>query len=113
MLSASLKKTFPSFHAFILRLSLALSVHCSLQDDHNINFNVSIRPQNISVQQFGSMAHGLIVFLHLKVLLSGKSVRSWCDGMSGRSFMVDPLSYFSCNKGRGMSYPVCGMVHIK
>ena len=33
----------------------------------------------------------------------------------------DPLSYFSfqpvlhdwCNKGRGMCYPVCGMVHIK
>ena len=35
--------------------------------------------------------------------------------------MVDPLSYFSfqlvlhdlCNKGRGMYYPVCGMMHIK
>ena len=34
---------------------------------------------------------------------------------------VDPLSYFSfqpvlhnwCNKGHGMYYPVCGMVHIK
>ena len=34
---------------------------------------------------------------------------------------VDPLSYFSfqpvlhdwCNTGRGMCYPVCGMVHIK
>ena len=34
---------------------------------------------------------------------------------------VDPLSYFSfqpvlhdwCNKGRGMCYPLCGMVHIK
>ena len=34
---------------------------------------------------------------------------------------VDPLSYFSfqpvlhdwCNKGRGMCYPVCGMVHVK
>ena len=34
---------------------------------------------------------------------------------------VDPLSYFSfqpvlhdwCKKGRGMYYPVCGMVHIK
>ena len=34
---------------------------------------------------------------------------------------VNPLSYFSfqpvlhdwCNKGRGMCYPVCGMVHIK
>ena len=33
----------------------------------------------------------------------------------------DPLSYFSfqpvlhdwCNKGRGMYYPVCGMMHIK
>ena len=35
--------------------------------------------------------------------------------------MVNPLSYFSfqpmlhdwCNIGRGMCYPVCGMVHIK
>ena len=34
---------------------------------------------------------------------------------------VDPLSYFSlqpvlqdwCNKGHGMHYPVCGMMHIK
>ena len=34
---------------------------------------------------------------------------------------VDPLSYFSvqpvfhdwCNKGRGVCYPVCGIVHIK
>ena len=33
---------------------------------------------------------------------------------------VDPLGYFSfqpvlhdwCNKGRGMYYPVCGMMHI-
>ena len=36
---------------------------------------------------------------------------------SDRSFMVDPLSYILfhdwCNKGRGMCYPVCGMVHIK
>ena len=39
-----------------------------------------------------------------------------CDTMFSR-----PLSYFSfrpvlhdwCNKGRGMCYPVCGMVHIK
>ena len=35
--------------------------------------------------------------------------------------MVDPLSYLSfqsklhdwCNKGRGMCYPVCGILHIK
>ena len=53
--------------------------------------------------------------------LRGKSIRSWCDGSSDRSFMVDPLGYFSfhpvlhdwCNKGRGMCYPVCGMMHIK
>ena len=53
--------------------------------------------------------------------LRGKSVRSWYDGSSDRSFMVDPYSYFSfqpvlhnwCNKGRGMCYPVCGMMHIK
>ena len=44
-----------------------------------------------------------------------------CDGSSDRSFMVDPLSYFSfqpvfhdwCNKARGMCYPVCGVVYIK
>ena len=48
-------------------------------------------------------------------------LHSWCDGSSDRSFMVDPLSYFSfqpvlpgwCNKGRGMCYPFCGMMHIK
>ena len=40
---------------------------------------------------------------------------------SDRSFIVDPLSSFSfqpvlydwCNKGRGMCYPLCGMVYIK
>ena len=51
----------------------------------------------------------------------GKSVRSWCDGSSDRSFIVDPLSYFSfqpvlhdwCNKCSGMCYPLCRMMHIK
>ena len=55
------------------------------------------------------------------MLLRGNSVRSWCDGSSDRSLMADPLSYFSfqpllhdwCNKGRGMCYPVCRMMHIK
>ena len=48
-------------------------------------------------------------------------VHSWCDRSSDRSFLVDPLSYFSfqpvlhdwCNKGHGMCYPVYEMVHIK
>ena len=53
--------------------------------------------------------------------LCAKSIRSWCDGSLDRSFMVYPLSYFLfqsvlnnwCNKGCGMCYPVCGMMHIK
>ena len=51
----------------------------------------------------------------------GKSVRSWCDESSDRSFMVDPLSYLLfqpvlhdwLNKDRGMCYPVCGVMHTK
>ena len=43
--------------------------------------------------------------------VTGKSVRSWCDRSSDRSFMVDPLGYFSfqpvphdwSNKGRGLT----------
>ena len=42
--------------------------------------------------------------------LCGKSVCSWCDGSLDRSFVV---LHNWCNKGRGMCYPVCGMVHIK
>ena len=54
-------------------------------------------------------------------LFRGKSVRSWCDGSSNQSFMVNPLSYFSShpvlhdwfNKCRGMCYPVSEMMYIK
>ena len=47
-------------------------------------------------------------------------VRAFAHGVMGH--LIDPsLSYFSFqpvfhdwfNKGRGMCYPVCGMVHIK
>ena len=51
-----------------------------------------------------------------------KSVHLWCDRLSDRSFMVDPLGYFSfqpvfhdwLNKGCGMCYHVylCGMMHV-
>ena len=74
--------------------------------------------------------HVKMLFIHLDNLYlsllcdfftSSEIGARWCDGSSDRSFMVDPLSYFSfqpvlhdwCNKGRGMCYPVCGMVHIK
>ena len=49
--------------------------------------------------------------------LCGESVHSWCDRSSDRSSLVDPLSHFLlhdwCNKGRGMCYPACRMMHIK
>ena len=53
--------------------------------------------------------------------VSGKSVHSWCDGLSDRSFMVDPLTYYSfqpvlhdwCNKDHSICYPVYGIMHIK
>ena len=62
-----------------------------------------------------------LFLLSIILLLCGKSDRSWCDGSSDRSFMVDLLSYLSfqpalhdwSNKGCGMCYLVCGMVHIK
>ena len=45
----------------------------------------------------------------------------WWSLISASQDELDPLSYFSfqpvlhdwCNKGCGMCYPVCGMVHIK
>ena len=51
-----------------------------------------------------------------------RDVAPWYErSLMVRSFMVDPLSYFSFqpvlhdwyNNGRGMCYPVCGMMHIK
>ena len=68
------------------------------------------------------MCYPVCGMMHIKepLLLIGKS-SSWCDGMSDRSLLVDPLSYFSfqlvlndwCNKGRIMCYPVRGMMHVK
>ena len=38
-------------------------------------------------------------------------VRTFAHGAMGRSFMG--WTHDWCNKGRGMYYPVCGMMHIK
>ena len=55
-----------------------------------------------------------VSFLTIRMVLNHMSIGSILHG-------VDPLRYFSfqpvlhdwCNKGRGMCYPVCGMVHMK
>ena len=42
---------------------------------------------------------------------------SSCNGSSDRSFMNNffsqPVLHDWCNRGRGMCYRVCGMIHIK
>ena len=61
-----------------------------------------------------------VIWRH-EMYLRSKSVRKWRDGSSDRSFMVEPFSYSSFqplfhvwyNKGLGMYYPVCGMMHMK
>ena len=74
-----------------------------------------------SVKKINYFIFLLLSFAWNEMKLRGKSVRYWREGSSDRFLMVDPLSYFSlqpvlhdlCNKGRGMCYPVCGMMHIK
>ena len=75
---------------------------------------------------YGYMASGGLMLnkcIQVALLHRGNSVdvAPWSDGSSDRSFIVDPLNYFSfqpvlhdwCSKGRGKCYPVCGVMHIK
>ena len=89
----------------VMRLHwLIISVGCwnvSLEKTPLGNLMVNARCSSV-VRVF---AHGAMVRWVVRSILHG----------------VDPLSYFSfqpvfhdwCNKGHGMCYPVCGMVHIK
>ena len=93
------------FVSFILYLSLYLS--------HSLHFFFS----------FISSLSVCVFFLSRGAGRSSEVERSlmvrWVVGSILHG--VDPLSYFLfqpvlhdwCNKGRGMCYPVCGMVHIK
>ena len=88
----------------------------------------------LSVYKSGCMCKKLLFVATKPVFFfdSGYSYERRSIRMPKRSLMVrwvvgsilhgvDPLSYFSfqpvlhnwCTKGRGMCYPVCGMVHIK
>ena len=65
----------------------------------------------------------IVIFFQVRAGRSSEVERSLMVRWVVRSILngVDPLSYFSfqpvlhdwCNKGRGMCYPVCEMVHIK
>ena len=88
----------------------------------NQKMNIYCCVLNINLFQVSFYMHHLTDrILHTIAFVAPVAVNSWCDGSSDRSCMVDPLSYFSfqpvrhdwCNKGRGMSYPLCRMVYIK
>ena len=97
--------------------SLTTELHLTLYCDKDVIWGVTI---------FISSKRGIVSthtppILGSEMLLCGKSVCSWCDRSLDWSLMADPLIYFSfqpllhdcCNKGHGMCYPICGMVHKK
>ena len=43
----------------------------------------------------------------------GDPISSWFVPILPSYFSFQPVLHDWCNKGRGMCYPVCGMVHIK
>ena len=89
--------------------------------DIHVSWTSSKNPNTEQRHSDGSVwllsAHALLYLGYLR-----HSVAQWRTWVV-RSILhgVDPLSYFSyqpvlqdwCNKGRGMYYPVCGMMHIK
>ena len=95
------------------------NAHSNLLKDYILWITHVISPRN-GYRQF-TLICSIHYWLHSTIVLRGKSVRSWCDESLDRSIMVDPLSYFLiqpvlhdwCNKGCGMCYPVCEMMHIK
>ena len=63
----------------------------------------------------------VIITIIIIIIIISSSSSSSNSSSSSSSRGVDPLSYYLfqpvlndwCNKGRGMCYPVCGMVYIK
>ena len=78
--------TVPSFFCFFFNLS------CS---------NVS----TLGVGRSSEVEHSLMVRWVVGSILHGVDPLSY--------FMFQPVLHDWCNKGCGMCYPVCGMVHIK
>ena len=99
-----------------------LSIHCTTKD----------KPIIFTMSFVLSVLGGYAIGHHFKLISLSTMQGAGRSSEVERSLMVrwvvgsilhgvDPLSYFSfqpvvhdwCNKGRGMYYPVYGMVHIK
>ena len=80
-------------------------------------YGYTVKDHPVSKRGNTLQPHGLLIPLAAGAGRSSEVMR-WVVGSILHG--VDPLSYFSfqpvlhdwCNKGRGMCYPVCGMVHI-
>ena len=123
MLSASLNKTFPSFlpsnshtGTDILNEKMYLPY---TQIFSQLKYAAKFRKH---VNDTTNLI--MLWFISDQGARCSSVVRAFAHSAMGRRIDpsgVDPLSYFSfqpvlqdwCNKGCGMCYPVCGMVHIK
>ena len=109
MLSVLLSKTFPTYINKQIN-----NLFCHIND-----FRQSEMPEKSDAEEEKPVSR----IPHLGVGRSSEVERSIMVRWVVESILhgVDPLSYFSfqpvhqdwCNKGCGMCYPVCGMVHIK
>ena len=110
MLSASLNKTFPSL--WVLPAYQLRHVYHSTRKEMICFVLFFVFSKIIPWHNF------YVSFLHSSEVERSLMVRCVIGSILHG---VDPLSYFSfqpvlhnwCNKGCGMCYPVCGMVHIK
>ena len=101
--------------------TICVSAKQSWSMSYNVHNLYGLTETNATYQLVWGFCGGFYFYLttHSTHFLERSLMVRW--GLSDRSFMVDPLSYFSfhpvlhdwCNKDRGMYYPVCGMVHIK
>ena len=116
MLSASLNKTFPSFLQMqhIHHENITEFIGVVLEPNNNYIITEYCTKGSLQVTLTQTIAHRQQGAGRCSEVERSLMVR-WVVGSI--LYRVDPLSYFSfhdwCNKGRGMCYPVCGMVHIK
>ena len=92
----------------------------------HISLNLVLSFERVHLFDFSSSSFNFSLYFFVLFWGAGRSSEvehslmvRWVVGLILHG--VDPLSYFSfqlvlhdwCNKGCGMCYPVCGMVHIK
>ena len=111
MLSASLNKTFPSFLVSLFSTGACVCGTCAI-------YKVASWKATIYETRLGVK----FVILQLMFFMTLISCQNWDSARIMVLIILDktpiiklfqPVLHDWCNKGRGMCYPVCGMVHIK